>query len=57
MLARNTYRVVESSPFSVDDHVLAVLACNVISELGDVLDLLDVGTVRSSSKDGTYGAY
>lgn len=46
-----TDRVVECAPFGVDDHLAAVFAYWYVAEFGDVLNLLDISTVRSCAKD------
>lgn len=51
-----TYSVVECSPLGVHDHFATLLNNGRVLQLGDVLNLLDIGTVRSRTKDSTKDA-
>lgn len=51
-----TYRIIETSPFGVDDHIATLCGSWRISKLGDIGHLLHVRTVRPGAKNSTKDA-
>ena len=53
---QHAHVVVKATPFGVDDHFtggLVVVGALEVFELGDILELLDVGAIGTGSKDGS----
>jgi hypothetical protein len=49
-----THRIIESSPFSVDNHVATLLSGWAIAELGDIRFLSSSATWKEAFSESTY---